>query len=95
MYTDIFQCSCCEEIYISFYFKCSYCNRKYCEFCTEEALELFIKSEYQEHYEECIYCTNNLEMREFKKKDIIDIFCVKYNKSLEEFTNECKDFLED
>lgn len=104
MHEDLFQCYHCEENYLSSYHDCFNCDRKYCEFCVEEVFEpLSINKSYKctncknkkkESYEMCIYCTKDLEYRDFKEKDILHILCEIYNKSIDEYIDECVIFLE-
>ncbi len=95
MSDDLFQCYHCNENYLSNYHQCLDCDNKYCEHCLDEVFyPLIDKVEKKDYYNECIYCTEDIEKRDFKEKDILDILCDKYNKSIDDWIDECRSYLE-
>ncbi len=96
MSDDLFQCYHCDEIYLSHHHQCLECDKKYCEFCIDEVFDPLLTNnckKIKEYYDECIYCTENYEKRDFKEKDILVILCDKYNKSIDKWIEECRDYL--
>lgn len=95
---DLFKCNHCDQIYLNYHYYCLECDEKYCKFCLDEVFLPLLPNQNKinikkESYSQCIYCTNEYEIREFKNDDILSILCEIYNKSIDELIEDCRSYL--